>query len=231
MTTHAFVFARGGSQGLPRKNVLAMNGTPLVGHAIRTAQRLDGVGGVFVSTEDSEIAEIALGYGADVIRRPKKLARGDSAEWLSWQHAVKWVRRVHGDFERFLSIPTTAPLRSDDDVMACLTALTPDWDIVVTMSVSERSPWFNIVVQGDEGELRLVNDADETIHRRQDAPQTYDLTTVAYSAWTTYIEANASIWSGRVRGVQIPVHRALDIDTELDYRIAQWLMDSSTTTD
>ncbi len=215
--------------GLPRKNLLPINGTPLVGHSIRTGQRLDNVDRVFVSTDDPEIAEIASSYGADVIKRPSELARGDSPEWLSWQHAVRWVTRTHGDFERFLSLPTTAPLRSDDDVRACLEALTPDWDLVMTMSPSMRSPWFNMVVAGADGGLHLVNDPDETITRRQDAPLTYDLTTIAYAAWTSYIQASASLWDGKVRGVTVPTSRALDIDTDYEYKIAKWLMEQPNT--
>lgn len=226
MTTHAFVFARGGSQGLPRKNILPLNGVPLLGHSIRLGQRLANVERVFVSTEDPEIAEVALSFGADVIPRPPELARGDSPEWLAWQHAVGWVSRSHGVFDRFLSIPTTAPLRSDDDVLACLDALTPEWDVVMTMSVSARSPWFNMVVQGEHGQLRLVNEMDKAITRRQDAPLTYDLSTVAYAAWCSYIQGNTSIWHGRVRGIQIPVSRALDIDTEYEYKIARWAMET-----
>lgn len=226
MTTHAFVFARGGSHGLPRKNVLPLKGVPLLGHSIQLGQRLPEVERVFVSTEDPEIAEVALTFGADVIPRPPELARGDSPEWLAWQHAVGWVDQNHGVFDRFLSIPTTAPLRSDDDVLACLDALTPEWDVVVTMSVSERSPWFNMVVRGEHGQLQLVNGMDKTITRRQDAPMTYDLTTVAFAAWCSYIQGNASIWHGRVRGIELPVHRALDIDTEYEYKIAQWAMET-----
>jgi len=231
MKTHAFVFARGGSKGVPKKNLLSIGGIPLLAHSIRTAQRITEVEGVFVSTDDTEIAETARNYGAEIITRPPELAQDDSPEWLAWQHAVSWVIRYHGEFSRFVSIPTTAPLRSDEDVLACLEALTPDWDLVMTMTPSARSPWFNIVTEESGGKLRLVANPYDRIIRRQDAPSTYDLTTVAYTAWTAHILGSKSIWSGKVRGVKVPLERALDIDTEYDFQIAKCLLGRRNATD
>ena len=225
MKTHAFVFARGGSKGLPKKNLLSIGGVPLVGHSICTAQRITEVDKVFVSTDDEEIAATARSFGAEIITRPPELARDDTSEWLAWQHAVSWAMRGHGDFGRFVSIPTTAPLRSDDDVRACLESLTPEWDLVMTMTPSARSPWFNMVTKGANGELSLVNEQHGGISRRQDAPLTFDLTTVAYAAWTSHILESNSIWGGSVRGVAVPSDRALDIDSDHDFQIAKWLLE------
>ena len=231
MKTHAFVFARGGSKGLTGKNLLSIGGIPLVGRSICTAQRITEIDRVFVSTDDAEIASTARSFGAEIITRPPELARDDSSEWLAWQHAVSWVMRDHGDFSRFVSIPTTAPLRSDDDVLACLEALTPKWDLVMTMSPSKRSPWFNIVVEEPSGALRLVNKQNDKIVRRQDVPLTYDLTTVAYTSWTAHILESHSIWAGRVRGVVVPPQRALDIDNHYDFQVAKWLLEEGSAID
>ena len=202
-----------------------------MGRSIRTAQRITEIDRVFVSTDDAEIASTARSFGAEIITRPPELARDDSPEWLAWQHAVSWVMRDHGDLSRFVSIPTTAPLRSDDDVVACLDALTPKWDLVMTMSPSKRSPWFNIVVEQPSGELRLVKKQNAKIVRRQDVPLTYDLTTVAYASWTAHILSGHSIWTGRVRGVVVPPERALDIDNHYDFYIAKWLLEEGSAID
>ena len=231
MKTHAFVFARGGSKGLPKKNLLSIGGIPLVGHSICTAQRLKDVDKVFVSTDDAEIASTARSFGAEIIPRPPELARDDSSEWLAWQHAASLVMRDHGDFSRFVSLPTTAPLRSDEDVLACLEALTPNWDLVMTMSQSRRSPWFNLVLEQPNGELRLFDAKHDGVFRRQDAPLTFDLTTVAYAAWVPHILGSNSIWNGRVRGVSVPAERALDIDSHHDFQIAKWLLEKGKTID
>ena len=120
MRTFAFVFARGGSKGIPRKNLQLLDGNPLLAWSIEMGQSLSEVEQVFVSTEDAEIAEVASTFGAEVIQRPDHLAQDTSPEWLAWQHAIEWVQERLGTFDRFLSLPTTAPLRSLQDVQSCL---------------------------------------------------------------------------------------------------------------
>ena len=226
MTTHAFVFARGGSKGLPRKNLLPMAGLPLVAHSIRMAASLDEIDGVFVSTEDGEIAALARKYGARVIERPTELATDTAPEWLAWRHAVTWVEAELGPFARFLSLPPTAPLRSAADVRGCLSALTASTDLVLTMSAARRNPWFNMVVADPEGCVRPVNSADG-VSRRQDAPAVFDLATVAYATRPTYIHEASGLWDGVVRAVEVPVARAIDIDDALDFNIARFLLEQA----
>ena len=222
--TCAFVFARGGSKGLPRKNVLPIAGFPLLVHGIRIAQQLDSVCAIYVSTDCDEIASVAKHAGAEVIERPAALATDDSPEWLSWQHAIHHANLCHEPFDTFLSLPATAPLRTHEDVQSCIDALTEDVDFVVTVSPAHRSPWFNMVKKDDNGFVDLVI-KDSSIHRRQDAPRCFDMTTVAYVARTDFILRTNNIWDGRVVGVEIPAERAIDIDTPLDFSIAKFLME------
>lgn len=221
-TTCAFIFARGGSKGLPRKNVLPIAGLPLVVHSIRAAELLGNTKGIYVSTECQEIASIALAAGAEVIERPAELASDTAPEWLAWQHAIQWVQAKTGAFDRFLSLPPTAPCRNVVDVQRCLDALTSDVDLVLTTTPSHRSPWFNMVVKRCDGYLELAQSGDK-INRRQDAPACFDIATVAYAARPAFVLNATSIWEGRIRGVEIPSERAIDIDTPADYAIARFL--------
>ena len=109
MRTFAFVFARGGSKGIPRKNLQLLAGKPLLAWSIEMGQSLAEVERVFISTEDPEITETAISFGAEVITRPTELAQDTSPEWLAWQHAIKVAEEKQGRFERFLSLPATAP--------------------------------------------------------------------------------------------------------------------------
>ena len=222
--TCAFVFARGGSKGLPRKNVLPIAGLPLLVHGIRVAQEIEPISAIYVSTDCDEIANVAKRAGAEIIPRPAELASDDSPEWLSWQHAINHVFAHYGSFDVFLSLPATAPLRNTNDVHNCMNALREDVDCVVTVSSANRSPWFNMVTKDVAGFVKLVAN-DVSIHRRQDAPQCFDMTTVAYVAKTDFILRSKSIWDGNVVGVEIPAERALDIDTPLDFEIARFLME------
>ena len=85
MRTFAFVFARGGSKGIPRKNLQLLDGKPLLAWSIEMGQILSEIKQVFVSTEDAEIADVANALGAEVINRPGHIARDTSPEWLAWQ--------------------------------------------------------------------------------------------------------------------------------------------------
>ena len=221
MRTFAFVFARGGSKGIPRKNLQLLAGKPLLAWSIEMGQSLAEVERVFVSTEDPEITETALSFGAEVITRPAELAQDTSPEWLAWQHAIKVVEKKFGRFERFLSLPATAPLRNQQDIECCLNRLDAETDVVITMTPATRSPWFNMVCQEPKGDLRLLVEGNYT--RRQDAPIGYDVTTLAYVLRPEFILEKQRLWDGRVKGVEIPPERALDIDTPLDLEIARFL--------
>ena len=222
--THAFIFVRGGSKGLPRKNVLSIGGQPLFTHGINLARELKEVDRIYVSTDCDEISEIAKTYEAEVIERPAKLASDTASEWLAWQHAIRFVQKHDGLFDRFVSLPATAPLRKPQDVKKCFAALIPGIDIVITMSKSHRSPWFNMVDYDSNGHLKLVG-ANEGIHRRQDSQTCFDVTTVAYVARPKFILQTSCIWDGNVAGVEVPKERSIDIDDSFDFAIARFLME------
>jgi len=225
MKTFAFVFARGGSKGIPDKNIRDFAGMPLLGYSLKIASETPGIDRCFVSTESAKIADIARFYGATVIPRPPELATDESNEWLAWQHAVDWVLSQGLGFDRFVSIPATSPLREVIDVSACLESLKSDVDMVVTMTPAQRSPWFNMVKVDESGFVNVLVDGDAGgVIRRQDAPMAFDLTTVAYVTRPEFILSNDSFWDGRVFGVTIPNERAIDIDTQFDFKIAEYLM-------
>lgn len=223
--TFAFIFARGGSKGLPGKNIKELGGIPLLAHGIRLAQAMKRVEQVFVSTDDAQIAAIATQFGANVIDRPEALATDTASEWMAWQHAIEHVRALGLDFDVFLSLPATSPLRNAQDVGNCLDALQADTDAVITVTPSARSPYFNMVSTDATGFAHLVLGAAE-FNRRQDVPPVFDITTVAYVARPTFILAHKRLFEGRVRAVVVPKERAVDIDDDYDFKLAQILFDA-----
>jgi N-acylneuraminate cytidylyltransferase len=230
-----FIFARGGSKGVPRKNIRLLAGKPLIAYAIETAQMSERIDRVIVSTDDEEIATVARRYGADVpFLRPEELARDDSPEWLAWQHALQVLEATEGarEIDVFVSIPTTSPLRKVEDVDRCINELLEsDADLVITVRPAERNPYFNMVVLDDLGYARLVIQSTKTISRRQDVPAAvYDMTTVAYAARPEFVLKAYSAFEGKVRAVVVPAERAFDIDTELDFKIAEFLLSQSRAT-
>lgn len=222
MSVYAFVFARGGSKGLPGKNIKPLGGIPLIGHSIRLAQQLDTVEKIFVSTDCDQIADVARSFSAAVIKRPEALASDTASEWLAWQHAIEFVRGQGLSFKTFLSLPATSPLREKEDVERCLSELDEHADMVVTVTPAARSPYFNMLVRADDG-ISEVMLKSENIRRRQDAPLGYDMSTVAYVARPEFILSNTGVFSGRVKSVIVPKERAVDIDDEYDFRVAEAL--------
>lgn len=227
MSTFAMIFARGGSKGLPNKNIKLLNGKPLIAYSIEQALRVNEISRVIVSTDCPHIQKVAKDYGADTpFLRPISLADDSSPEWLSWQHALLYLRDIENDFpNNFISLPAVAPLRSIDDIQKCLEKFRGgDCDAVVTITKSSHSPYFNMVSKNNDGQINILADATTEHFRRQDTPQSFNLTTVAYVLSSEFVLNNKSIFSGRVKAVEIPAERAIDIDNLLDFEIAEFLM-------
>jgi len=227
----ALIPARGGSKGVPRKNIRPLAGKPLIAYSIETARASKLIERVVVSTDDAEIAAIARRYGADVpFMRPAELAQDDSPEWLTWQHAVRTlqVAEIGASIDAFVCVSPTSPLRAVEDVDACIAMLlNSDADLVMTICRSERNPYFNMVVLDADGCARVVIKPERPIFRRQDAPVVYDITTVAYAFRPTFVLRTSSEFDGKVRAVVVPIERAVDIDTELDFAFAEFLLSRS----
>lgn len=218
MSVYAFIFARGGSKRIPEKNLRCLGGKTLLEWSIDLGQKISQIERIFVSTDCPKIAQVAEERSVSIIERPSTLAQDDSPEWLSWRHAVEHVTDRVGQFDVFISLPTTSPLRQESDVLACLTKLDCDTDIVVTVTEPRRSPWFNMVKSDEKNNLSLLY--SENCVEENGRLEIYDMTTVAYVTRPSYILKNKQIWDGRVRGVKIPPERAVDIDTPLDFAFA-----------
>ena len=229
MSTIACIFARAGSKGLPNKNIQTFNGKPLISWAVELALEVKQINKVFVSTDSEEIAEIARMAGASIpFIRPSELATDTSPEWHSWQHFIKFLADKDGRLpEVFLSLPATSPLRSTIDIENCLNEFKKGKaDFVVGITPSERNPYFNMVKKGEDNQVDLVIQQGEKFSRRQDTPEVFDLTTVCYVGKPGTILTKNSIFEGKVAGVEIPRESAIDIDTELDFQIAEFLFKS-----
>lgn len=226
-----FIFARGGSKGLLDKNIRLFSGKPLIAWAIEHARAIRRLRRVIVSTDSEAIAAIAREYGAEVpFLRPAELARDDSPEWLAWRHALTYLRDTGGTLpEAMVSIPTTAPLRIPFDIENCLDEFAKGGaDMVITVTEAHRNPWFNMVNTQADGTVGLVIPPTNGIFHRQNAPPVYDMATVAYVADPAFVLSHSSIFAGRVKAVQVPVERAIDIDTLLDFEMAEFLMNRRT---
>ena len=214
---------------MKNKNIRMVAGRPLISYAIESALKSSLVERVIVSTDSDAIAAAAIAAGAQVpFMRPDYLASDTSPEWLSWQHAVKTLMNKGHEFDIFISVPATSPLRNSEDIDRCINALADDEnaDAVISVCPAARHPSFNMVVLDEKGYASIAVPAGRNIARRQDVPAMYDITTVAYAARPEFILKASSLMQGRIRTIEVPQERALDIDSEFDLKLAELIINN-----
>jgi CMP-N-acetylneuraminic acid synthetase len=223
----ACIFARGGSKGLPGKNIRLFAGKPLIAWAIEAAKGVNGIDEVLVSTDSEEIAKVASDFGAHVpFLRPEDLSRDDSPEWNAWRHALQYFHDYDGEMPgALLSVPATAPLRVVEDLQRCVDLYRAGGcDSVITVTEAHRNPYFNMVSIAGNGVNEIVCKSTSELSRRQDAPGVFDVTTVAYVVNSEFIMKQNGLFEGVVKSIKVPIERSIDIDSLFDFEIAEFLM-------
>ncbi|WP_337058029.1 acylneuraminate cytidylyltransferase family protein [Pseudomonas sp. USHLN015] len=223
MRTIATICARGGSVGVPRKNISLLKGKPLIAYTIEQALSVHQIESVYVSTDCPEIAEVARAYGAIVpFLRPAELATSTAAKIPVIQHLCNWVLENVGPFDRIVDLDPTSPLRLISDIEACISLLDNKTDAVITAFESEKNPYFNMVEYKDSGLLGLVCDTTGGVVARQLAPSVYSMNASIY-VWHRETLAKG-LWNGALKLHVMPRERSIDIDSPLDFKIVEMLL-------
>lgn len=223
MKTIASICARGGSVGVPGKNIRSLHGKPLIAHTIEQALAIASIDAVYVSTDDPRIAEVAARHGARIpFLRPAELATSSAAKLPVIQHLCNWVEENDGPFDRIVDLDPTSPLRTTDDIEACLKLLDDESDVVITAFESEKNPYFNMVEWKIDGTIGIVCPSAGTVVARQQAPLVYSMNASIY-VWHRHT-LSKGLWNGRLRMHVMPRERSIDIDSLLDFDIVEMLM-------
>ncbi len=223
MTTIATICARGGSTGLPRKNIRPLLGRPLIVWTIQQALAVPRIDATFVSTDDDEIAAVAAAAGARVLgRRPAHLATQTAPKIPVIEHLVGQVEATGLAVDCIVDLDPTSPLRAVTDIEACINLLTDEVDAVITGFPSEKNPYFNMVEQQADGNFRLVKQPPGAVGGRQQAPLVYSMNASVY-VWHRRTLA-LGLWGGRVRLHSMPRERSIDIDSLLDFRLVEMIL-------
>jgi CMP-N-acetylneuraminic acid synthetase len=220
------ICARGGSRGLPGKNVRLLAGHPLIAYSIAQAKRCDFIDRLIVSTDSEEIAAVARRYGAEVpFLRPAEIATDTAAKVPAIQHAVREVERGSGrTVDYVVDLDPTAPLRSIEDIRACWDLVQqPATDVVFTVAPAEKNPYFNMVEVID-GYARMSKMPDRPIGRRQDAPRVYSMNASVYAYRRGHLMEDGRVVAGKARIVEMPVERSRDVDGPLDFAFLEFLV-------
>lgn len=220
MKTLALIPARGGSKGIPRKNINMIAGKPLIAWTIEAALASTLLDGVVVSTDNAEIAEVALRYGAQVpFLRPAELARDETPGVEPVLHALQQLP----DYDAVLLLQPTSPLRSSADIDACL-ALARGREAVSVVSVSEpdaHPDWMYRMTATQQLE-KLLTSKSHT--RRQDLPTVLTLNGALYFANADWLRRSRTLLAEETLAYVMPADRSVDIDTPLDWKFAELLL-------
>lgn len=227
MRNFCVVFARGGSKGIPNKNIRDFCGSPLIVHTIKFCQAAEIFDRIIVSTDSEEIATISEAAGAEIpFIRPSHLASETASEFSAWKHCANFLidncDAEGGDL--FCSLPATAPLRNKQDVCNGIAEFkSNNSDIVLSVTESSRSPYFNMLKSTKDG-YETVCRTNQSVTRRQDVPATYDIATVGYFTSFNYVLNAKSLMSGKVGVFMVPKLRAIDIDDLEDFHLAELIL-------
>ncbi len=212
----AIIPARGGSKGVPRKNIREAGGKPLIAWTIEEAKKSKYIDRLILSSDDAEIIQVAQSWGCEApFVRPAELAQDDTPGIDPVLHAME----ILPEYEIVVLLQTTSPLRSVADIDACIEqCMTNQANACVSLTQAEQSPYWMYTV-GTGGEMQPLIPTSQVFARRQDLPQAYILNGAVYVARRDWLRQSKTFLTGETLGFVMPPERSLDIDTELDLQI------------
>jgi CMP-N,N'-diacetyllegionaminic acid synthase len=219
------VNARGGSKGIPQKNINLLNGKPLIAYAIEAGLGSNLITHLVVSTDDDEIMETAHAYGAQVpFKRPARLATDDASQMDVVIHALNQMETVGGQpYDIVIILQPTAPLRTSEDVDAALSILiNQDADSVVSFSPVTQHPYYMYTIE--DGAAEPFVKLEDQMMQRQDFPAIYYRNGAIYATRRDVLVNQRSYYGKRCHAYIMPPERSVNIDTPFDWAFAEFLL-------
>jgi CMP-N,N'-diacetyllegionaminic acid synthase len=217
--------ARGGSKGVPRKNIRPLLNKPLIAYSIENALKSKLFSHVIVSTEDEEIAKISKKFGAEVpFMRPKNLAKDTTGMAEVLVHAVTALNSLGYDFDIFVNRDCTVPFLRNSDIASSIKLLKKSkCDAVYGVYVQHFNPYFNMMEIDSNGFLKFSKKMKIKPTRRQDAPPVYQLNGL-FTYNTKQFMKYKNQYPPKGLPIVIPSETGLMIDTELEFKTAEMIM-------
>ena len=218
--------ARKGSKGVPGKNTRPICGKPLIDWSLDQLLAASRVDAVLVSTDDAALLEHALGKGAlDIGPRPAHLATDSAGKWGVWQHALGEAEARVGPVDAFLDLDCTSPLRLPEDIDNALDLFFAERpDMVMSCCEARKNPYFNLVEPDETGALHVSKPLPGGVVARQQAPVVWEHAASTYVVAPEYLKRAKGLFEGRVIPYLMPPERCIDIDSEFDFRIVEFLL-------
>lgn len=221
------ICVRGGSKGLKNKNIKLLNGKPLIAYTIEQAKASNLFSHIVVSTDSDDIIQVAKEYGADVFfKRTKELSDDKAGKVKAIQDAfIRSEKHFNTKFDYLFDLDATSPLRIVSDLHHSFKQfLKNDNDILQTAMPSRKSPYFNLVELDKNEHLYLSKKLEKPVLRRQDSPKCYDLNASIYIWKREAILKYDTVFVENCGLYIMPEERSIDIDNELDFQFAEFIM-------
>lgn len=219
-----FIPARGGSKGLPRKNILPLAGRPMIEYTLDAALgSMDESDEICVSTDDLEIAEVVENYGVKVnFVRPVELASDTTSTEEVIEHAIQWYEKRKIKFDLIILLQVTSPLRNAQNVKEALLLWESSFDMVVSVKKTDANPYYVLREENPEG--FLIPSKKGKFLRRQDVPEVWELNGAIYIINSERIQQMAIIDFQKVKKYVMSKETSIDIDDELDFFVAEKIL-------
>lgn len=216
--------ARGGSKGIPHKNIADLCGRPLIAYTIDAAKQIAPLGNIILSTDDDEIAAVGVAEGLEInYKRPAELATDTAGSREVILHAMDWADARGLDYDCVVLLQPTSPLRIADDITAAMSKYSPAVDMVVSVKEAASNPYYNCFEINHKGVLK-ISKGKGLYTRRQDAPPAYEYNGAVYVINPRSIrEMPMGSFPRKIPSI-MPRKRSIDIDTPLDLIIAATIM-------
>jgi len=210
----AIIPARGGSKGIPRKNVVDICGRPLIAWTISEAKKSKYLDRIILSSDDREICAVARKWGCEVpFMRPKKLSRDDTPGITPVFHAIQ---TIPDKYDYIVLLQPTSPLRIVDDIDNCIKhCLAGGYPACVSVAEAESTPYWMFLLNR-KGEMKPLIKNLKGISRRQDFPKAYALNGAVYVAERKWLIRKKSFTAKGASAYEMPPARSIDIDNYLD---------------
>lgn len=225
MSLIAVIPARGGSKGVPHKNIREINGIPLMGYSIKAAEKTKLFDKIVVSTDSKEIGEVAVNLGAEVpFIRPSELSGDFASSDSVVAHAINFYKENGCEFDIVCKLQPTSPLRTSEHILEAYHLLkSKKADFVVSFCECEHSPLWCDVLQEDGSIDNFMKNIDKGAVR-QELPTYYRLNGAIYMGKTERFLENGSFIGKNGYAYIMSQSDSVDIDNELDFEIAQMLL-------
>lgn len=216
--------ARGGSKGIPHKNIKKLNGKKLITYSIDVARQLTSDDNICVSTDDDNIIATVENYGLKVpFKRPAELATDSAGTNGVLLHALDFYENQGRTYDVIVLLQPTSPFRSIDSLSAAVDLYTPDVDMVVSVKEAVTNPYYNSFEENDKG-LLVISKGEGLIERRQDAPKVWEFNGSIYVINTTRLKEVGLSRLNRIKKYVMDDFHSIDLDTMMDWYMAEYII-------